>query len=356
MIKKRYVISTLASVLFCGHLLAAQSQQIALVPGADIVGTVAITALERAPLLEYINKAGRRKTPSRTIVARWTRINTATGLTKKDITSALFSCDIDTYDFKAPTLRGRCVRLNGIIAVQLAKPISIGKIQQAIKLEYGTEELAGVANITIAGHPALIVKSQNKKQPDIYIAVSPNQYALLIALTPASIAQSIQRAKSGQLIKEPKPLRDIRESLPRDSQIKIAAIVPPPIRGLVDQQTTTIQQQALQNPGLAATAAIIKIFRNLQNISIGIQITNDAILTIAGDLGDSQSAQQASVLISTLVIPMMQASMQNQSGSSAPVINIEKQVKIKSKDTNLIIQIRVPKEQFFAKKTQRPTR
>jgi hypothetical protein len=342
----------MASAAICSTALSALAaqQQAAIVPGSDIVGTIAIHDLNTAPLIKNRTNTATHAI-TRAVAARSARLEASTGLTKDDITSALFSCNIDTYNFKAETQRERVADLNGLIAVQLAKPVSIGKIKQAIKLEYGTEELAGVANITITGNPGLIIKATKKTDPDIFITITPDKHVLLAALNSASLASALQRAKSGRIIKEPQVLARMRGSLPPKSQIKIAAIIPAEVRALINQHSKAMTRQAKQNPGMMAAAGITQLFQNIKSISLGAQLTKDLLLTVAGDLGNAQSSQQAAILMKTMVIPMMQATMAQQSPQQTPVLNLKKQVKVKSDGTDLFLQIIIPENRIFTKST-----
>jgi len=348
----RLTANLMATATICGTALSAYAspQQSAIVPGADIVGTIAIHDLYASPLIKNRTDTATH-TITRAVAARSARLEAATGLTKNDIISALFSCNIDTYDFKAKTKRERVANLNGLIAVQLAKPVSIGKIKQAIKLEYGTEELAGVANITIVGNPGLIIKATKKSDPDIFITITSDKHVLLAALNSASLASALQRAKTGRIIKEPAALARMRESLPPKSQVKVAAIIPAEIRTLINQHSKAMTSQAKQNPGMMAVAGITQLFQNIKSMSLGAQLTKDLLLTVAGDLGNAQSSQQAAILMKTMVIPMMQATMAQQSPQQTPVLNLEKQVKVKSDGTDLFLQIIIPEEQIFTKST-----
>lgn len=349
------VVTLAASLLASGAFAAPPpAHHTAIVPGADIIVTIDISALNSAPLVQRLTaETGKNKSISRSVAARWARFTAATGLAKSDIRSALISCDIDTYDFKAATAREKTARLNAVLAVQSRKPVTLAKIKKAIILEYGSEEIAGVANVTIAGHPALKIKAPKKATPDIYIAVTPDGLALLAALNSASIAQAIHRSVSGKIISEPRNLSRMRASLLPKSQIKSAAVIPASIRSLIDQQAAAMLRQSQQNPAMAAAAAITKLFHNLRNISLGLKITADATITAAADLGAQFTAQQAATVIQTMLIPIMQANITKSTPAHSPVINLDRQVKVTAKDGNLLIQLIIPQNQIIPPKKRR---
>jgi len=331
---------------------AADIEMAAIVPGTDIIGTIDLRSLNAAPLVK--NHSGKKAHAlTRDVAARSARFEAATGLTKKDVISIIFSCNLNTYNFKGVTKRDKSAKLSGLIAVKLAKPVTIAKIKQAIKLEYGSEDLAGVADITISGYPALLIKAPSKSDPDIFITVSPDKHLFLAALNAGSLTSALQRIKSGRMIKEPAPLARIRKALPPRSQIKAAAIIPPQVRALISQQSKAMYKKTKQDPRMVAAASVTKLFENLKSASLGIQLTNDALITIAGDMGNAQYSKQAGILLKSMVIPMMQATMMQQNPQDIPIVNLEKQVKVKSDGTDLFLQILVPQTQIFPKPANR---
>ena len=346
-------ITTQARRLLCaaiiataGRVPAAAQSSIAVVPGADITGSIAIEKLNNTALITTLRGRGTKQSP-RSLAAHQARLQSATGLTFSDISSAMFSCDADTYNFTGATPRAKVAKLNGLLAISLKKPVTISKLRQLIKLEYGSTEQAGVANVTIAGNPVLVIKSPTADKPDIYIAVSPDGRSVLAAFNPGAIGGALLRTKAGKLIREPDALYAMRKGLPRDAQIKIASVVPDAVHRQIDKQITAINRNAASNPGMAVTASLIGLFGNLRNISIGIGIDSDVSLTLAGDLGNSQTSQQAAILLQTIALPMMKASLQQQSGGAPNKINLDRQLKFSAKKNMLYISILIPQDQLI---------
>jgi hypothetical protein len=325
------------------------SGDIAIVSRADLVGTIDIQALAAAPIFTL---ASGKHSISQAAAARNARIKMATGLTKKDILSAVFSCNTTSIKYTAPTRRQRLESLQGILAVQLAKPVTIAQIRQAIKLEYGSEERAGVSSITINGYPALVVKAPDKNNPDIFVAITPNKKVLLTALNAASLHAALQRSKTGNYIGEPRKLNRLRQSMPPRSQIKLGAIVPRWAQDMLTRQSKIMLQQSKQDPRMAAAASIPKLFENIQTISIGVLVSNDVLLTVAGDLNSRAAANQAGALIKTLLIPIMQAALQKNNNGNGN-IDLTNQIKVRSSGSDLFIQLRIPAHQLISAKNRK---
>jgi hypothetical protein len=333
------------TALYSNRTEAVGLHQIAIVPGADLVGTIDIKELSKAAIFNAV-PGQKSHALSRSVAARSARIKLATGLTSQDITSVLFSCQTPTIKFNAPTPRQKVSAMHAMLAVELAKPVSIAQIRQAIKLEYGSEELAGVDNITINGYPALTIKAPSQKNPDIFAAMTPNNRVLLVALNTGSLSSALKRAKAGKAVREPQQLARLRKSMPPRSQVKIAAIVPDQVRNMINIQSRIMMQQAKQKPQMAGSAGVVKLFANIQTISVGILIKDDILLTVAGDLASRAAANQAGSLIKTMLIPIMQAAMDKQSKSHSQ-LNLAKQIKIRSSSNDLFMQIRIPQNQLF---------
>ena len=155
---------------------ALTAREMSVVPGADIVGFIAIDKANASPMMKKrrAKASPESKQTSQAFTAKKARFEAATGLTEDDIVSLAFSCDMDTAKLAAATQRERIGAMQAIAAIQVAKPISITKIKQAIKLEYGSQDFAGVADTTFGGHAGLIIKATAPTDPDAYLSVSPD--------------------------------------------------------------------------------------------------------------------------------------------------------------------------------------
>ena len=339
----------LVSAMLSPSSHAMTARQIAIVPGADFLGNIAVREANASPIMKK-RKAAKKaegEQPSREQEARRVRFETATGLTEEDIISVAFSGDMDTANMKATTQRGRVGAMNGLAAVQLAKSISIDKLKQAIKLEYGSQDLAGVSDVTIGGQAGLKVNATKPGDPDVYLTITKNGRLVLVAFNAESLAAALKRSASKASVPEPANLARIRTILPERAQVQMACILPPSVRATMDDQIKTMSQQAAKNPGLAAVVGFARLFSGIQNLCIGVELAEEAQLSLAGSLGNAQSAQQASILLETMIIPMIQASMMRNQTPGTPPPNLDNMVSVRTKDTALQVRLRLTEEQMM---------
>jgi hypothetical protein len=356
----KYRLYIPGTALLISSILAAPSsamtaRQLSIVPGADIVGNIAVREANASPIVKKRKAAQEMEgiQPRQSFEARRARFEAATGLTEDDVVAVSFSCDMDTANMKGLTQRDRMGALNGLVAVQLAKSISMKNIKQAVKLEYGSEDLAGVSDVNIGGQASLKVNASKPDDPDVYLTLTPDGRVLMAAFSADSLAAALGRCASGASLKEPANLARVRSILAPETQIQMACIVPPSVRAAIDEQLGAMRQQAAQNPGMAAMIGFSQLFSGIQNLCVGVQLDDDALISVAGSLGNVQAAQQASILLETMIIPMIQASMMKQSAGSQPA-DLENMVSVRTKDTALQVRLRLTEEQMMQKFMQAP--
>jgi hypothetical protein len=326
----------------------ANAQQVAIVGGADIIGNIAIQDLGKAPIMSK-HLAEIRSEDSRwgpLMAARSARFEAATGLTAKDLLTAAFSLDIDTLAMTAATPREQVRGLSGLLALKLAKPISIAQLKQALKLEYGSQKLAGVSDVSIAGTPGLKIHASTVEDPNVYLTITPNKRTVLIAFNTKSLADGLQRIGARQAYREKDGIVQARKLLPAGSQIQIAGIVPPSLRAKINEYVLSMTKQAAQNPKLAITLGFVRLFQGVKNMGMGLQLDAGAQVSLMGTLGSQQEAQQASILLNSMVIPMVHAAMLQQASPSQPAPKLDGIINVDAKADVLKIGLRLTEEQM----------
>lgn len=345
------------TVVVSAAIGAPTARQLAIVPHADATGFIAMKSLNAAPIVQKHKLAVEEKTNqvARALSARQARFEAATGLTGEDIIDIGFSCDMDTFNMDGKTPRERTAGLRGLTAIAVAKPLSISKIKKAITLELGSPELAGVADITIANHAALKINATKPSEPHFYLALTQNQRVVLLAFNAETLEAALRRAISGQVTPHPDALSHMHKTLPGGSQIQMACVIPQILRTRLKHQINTMNQQASQNPGLAAFAGIARLFQGLKTFSMGVRMESHALITLGSELGSQQEAQQAGILLKNMFIPMIQASMMQNAPQSQPVPNLEKNVSVTTTGNALNISLRLTEKQLMQKWTTTPS-
>ena len=352
-----YLLPFASSLILAGTPLAASAAtagQIAIVPGADVIGRVDIQALNAAPIIKkQIAKGAESWMPlAGSTSAKSARFEAATGLVADDIISVAFSCDIDTLDMTATTSRKRTAGMSGVVAIQVAKPISIAKLKQAIKLEYGTQGKAGVSETSIGKHAGLRINASQPTDPDIYLTVSPNGHLVLMALNAESLIAAQKRITSNTAIPAPDKIARLKDAL-SGSQITIACIIPSSTTKAIKEQIAKMQQQLAENPGLAMVMGFSQLFQGIKSISAGVTFQNDAIVSLAGDLGKPEYALQASLLLQTIVIPLIEAKFMPPpaaGGAQSPAITDF--ASVTANGSTLQIKVKITEEQLMSKTQQ----
>ncbi len=323
----------------------------AIVPSADLIGMVDIQALNATEVARKKEQELENSTNPLTapFEVQREKIERITGLTKDDIIGAVFSCDFDTINLQASTARDRTAAMNGAAALLLAKPITMAKIKQAIDVSGDTQNKELVKDLIIAGQPALCVKAKDPKDPDFYMLALPSMKTVLMALNQASLTEAVKRAGSGKSVSEPKDLTQLRKVLPLSSQVQIACVVPESVRTSIAAQINTMTQQSNQQPGMAAFVGFFRLFQGLRNFAIGFQADSDSVVSVAGDLGSSEAANQAGVLLENMIIPMMQSMIaQNAGQQGGAPMNLANQATVKVDNSSLRISFVIPETENTA--------
>jgi hypothetical protein len=339
------LIALLVASIHGSHATAVTADQLAIVPGADVVGFIDFADLASRSSAKQDADGATTSLPQK-LAARKARIEAATGLTEGDIVSGAFSCDIDTLTLSAATARERTANMQGVATVQLAKPLTIDQVNQALKLEYGSTAAAGVESLTIGGTAAMRIKASEPDEPDVYLAITKDKHVIVLSLNENALATALQRGNGAPTCAEPEPLARLRKTLPKGSQFQMACIVPPGVRASIESQINAMNAQIAQYPGLAAVMGFARLFQGVKNVCFGIQLDTDMLVSVAGELGGIAEAQQAQILLENVFIPMIQAQLLQQAGLTTPPQNMQEQVSVTTDDASILIRVKIPEEQL----------
>jgi hypothetical protein len=347
--RNTFLSTATALLTLAGSAEALTATQASMVPGADFVATLDIKKVNEAPIVRK-RRAADEANPDRSASGVWlakaARFETATGITKDDVIAIAFSCDIDTANLEGETPQERVGGAIGILAIELAKPISIEKLKLALRLEYGSEQHAGVSEVAIGNGRGLKINASNEGDPDIYLAVAPEGHVLLTSFNVNALGEAQARLQSSGGLHEPSELAALRQTVAKQTQIQMACVVPAALRDSINAQIVALQDQAAQNPGLAIVAGIVKLFGGIKNLCAGVALAEDASITVAGDLGDPLAAMNASLLLDTMVIPMLQAKLLQTTGGATPP-NLDEMAKVSAQDSTLEIRFKLSEAQIL---------
>jgi len=339
-----------AFILTTGAATAGSALRAAIVPGADLVGKIDFRAIGKTPIIEKHRKSLEDKQSlekqSRELAAFIDKLKAATGLEDDDFVSFLFSCDVSKVNVDAVGSREKAESVDALAALDLDKPFGVSKMKSCISEIGGIAAASQVVDTRIGSRPAIKLCSTNASEPDLYVATSKDERTILFGMRAESLAAGLSRAASGKMAKLPSGVSAVATALPKGSQVMFTFVAPESLRATIKEQIAKVSAAAANDPGAAMSLSFISLFRNIQNLSFGIKFANDALVGLAADLGAEMEAQQTAAILQTMVIPMLQASMAQQSDPTAS--GIAQSIKVSSKGPAVRLSIRLTEEDLAA--------
>ena len=277
----------------------------AVVAGADLVGRIDFEAMRGASILLKLEEAQTNER-LRGVSDANKRLEEATGLTPDDLQFIIFSANTSTVDSRAPQ-EMRLEALDAVVGIALAKPLTIEQLTQGIQAMASEGSVPKITETEIAGRAALIVEPEGRKQNAAYVALSPESTTVFLTVSQASLAAALTRADRGEIEVASSSIISAEAVLPQGSQLRLAFVVPDALRSKIREAMNGGQE----NPQMAMLAGFLESFKDLQSLSLGIGLSQDMALDLAGDLGSAESAQQAATMIDMMLAPMMKAALES---------------------------------------------
>jgi hypothetical protein len=349
--RAHHLIAILASttIVISQSAIALNAIEAAIVPEADIVGTLNVKSANNSAIVKMLSAEGTNENDpaNGTMLAKAARFEAATGITADDVVSVAFSCDIDTAKLDATTPNERVSNMNALLAVQLAKPITIDKLKLALKLEYGSEASAGVTEVTIGATRGLKINATTPTDPAIYLTIAPGGNILVASFNAEALESMQQRIATGALAQESDVLTVLDKGTRRSAQIRTVFKVPASVRANIRTRIADMQEQVATNPGMAIGVGIARLFRGIKSISGSMHLGEDAYVSLTGDLGSAEDALQASMLLDTFVVPLLQVKL-TQSGLLAGSPSLGNLSSVTANASQLKINFKIPGAQLIS--------
>lgn len=328
----------------------------AIVPGADLILSFDVRAVQEAAIvkkMEQIQEEAAKKNPLVQLEAKKKkRFEEAMGLTVDDIISVLVSADIDSLDLSGKNPSPNIEELVGVMALALAKPVSIDKLKAGLKIMAegnpmvkGTP-MAKIAEIKLGGTTGLRMTSGATGASNIYVATSTDGKVVYVALTQDSLQQALDRADKGQYEQIPSEVSKIEGALPGGTQMRVVFRAPNALRDRIKKEIADMRRKAGSDPGSAMALGLIAPFEKIKSLALGVKFDVDAEVCLLGDLGGAQQASQATMVIQSMVIPMMQGMITQGMGGGAP--DISKNLKLTSEGSILRLTFRMKESDMLA--------
>ncbi|NKB23102.1 MAG: hypothetical protein GKR87_01655 [Kiritimatiellae bacterium] len=290
----------------------------AIVPGADFLIRVKTKEILKTPFVKEAIEKQKKKTAGLNGEQSEAFFN-ATGLTKEDIESLLISADTDNVYAEVKKGKNAFDHMNAVVAFGLGKPLTLEKLKSglATMLE---KEGAQISEIKINNAAAIHIQSPRPDAANVSIALSQDQKIVYATINQESLKEVLKREENGNVEKLSEALISVEKALPADPQVRMAFLASETIQQNIMEAINTNKD----NPGAAMMLGFIKLLQNLKSVSLGMTFHSGAELNMAADLGEEE-AQQASVLLNTMVIPMLQANLVKQTGdeTAADALKVE---------------------------------
>jgi len=321
----------------------------ALVPGADFVAKLDLAAIRATPTCkDFADDAvsgeaedeatAEDKAKAEKAELRFEEIQRITGLTADDVLSIVISADLETVDLEAEEGSDNLEKVNGVVALSLAKPLTSAKLFEALQAGAADNEQAEVKQIQVAGAQAVHLSSGKPKDPDLYVASGPGERVVFVAGNTASLEGALQRAGSGQFVAIPAPLETVRQTLPAGAQAKLAFLTPAPLQQGIQEQL----DKAQKDPEAAMWAGMVAPFKDLKSLGLGVECGAELQIALGGDLGSPEGATQVATMLQTMVLPMAKGGMAKSLGKTPA--EIDDRFQVSSEGQALKISVRLTQE------------
>jgi len=289
----------------------------AIVPKADFILRCDVKSLRETPIGKKIRQIKDENEKVNPVPAgraeQQAQIEKATGLKGEDINFVLISANLSGIDFKGNPGPAVMNKVPAVLAIGLAKPLSLDQLRAGAKT-LGENKPGAVTEVTLDGTTALAMKSSQEGEPPVYAATSADKTTLYVALNEASLTDTLIRHHQDKPAGLSAAMTAAENRLPSDSQFKTTFIVPDAVRQAIREQIAGGAKEA--NPIAGMFMGVIKPFEDLQSLSIHAHLATDADVTFSVELANAQQAAKVA-----LILPLLQGFIPKSQAEGMPDIS-----------------------------------
>lgn len=288
-------VCLLTASLLTGLISAQPLQQAALVPGADMILTVQMSALNQSPFMQALNAA-----QSPRIQALKTRqqaqIQNAIGLKEEDVLAYMLSMKLPEALFETafePTPE-ILQTLQFVLAVELATPLTLDKLKEGVELlREDTPGNAEVDTVELGGQTVLQLSTTTEAGDtpfdNAYISLSDSGTIVLLTLNEASLTAAHRRLDRRESATPGAELQAALNALD-GNQIRMALLLPASARRSL---AASVQQMSAADPMMGMFTAP---FAGLSSITFSGNATDRLAMALNIDIGNDMAAQQLAAM------------------------------------------------------------
>jgi hypothetical protein len=261
----------------------------------------------------------------------------ATGLTQDDISTMVFSMDIDGIDFAAQD-PAELESAQALLAMDTKEPLTLEKIKNGLTtLSETTEGPAPQMTLTeVDGIPVLeLTGTETPGGVDkAYAALSENGKTVMWSFNMASIKNGLGRLATGAPATMTEEMT-VATTAFSEREMLMTIILPAAVRQKIQQG---IQDAAAQG----GMGGMLMPFASTRSLLVGVDAAENLDLNLSLDVGTPGNAQQAAGMIQSM-LPMLMMGMQEQAGPE--IMNLMNKFKISAEESRVTMGLSLTPEE-----------
>lgn len=346
-----------ASMPACRKGAEQPAANAAIVPGADFVARLDLNAIRQAPIFETLSKkvmaeASIADDPSTASPGgSFDEFVKATGLGKDEAGSFFMTGDVDGLEWGAPDVSRRLQHVNVVVAVTMKKPLTHAELREGLESVMENQQNLRVEDTNVAGREALrFEKAAEGETQSFFAALSKDGHTLFLTFNQPTLAGAIEREENARFETLPPELANVESSYTTQSHAQLTFLVPEGWRQNIEEQL----QSADQNPQAAMMSGFLRPLRNIQSWSLGLHFDTGMEIRLASDLGDESAAQQATMMLQMMALPMLKGAMAQSSGQTPA--ELDQAIQLNSQGATLSLSLRLSEQQLASLQEQAAAR
>lgn len=300
-------LSRLAVLAACSGLLPSAFAQnaapasAAVVPGADVYFNFDLSAARKSPLFVEIEAKNDKPEMNK-------KMKDATGLDKADLLRFSGSVDVDGINFEGEPSPEQMAALPFVMGIQLAKSVTRDQFKKG--LELSLSEQPGPAPKLSDATDGLVKISKaagedEKPSQPMFAGLAADGKNVFVSVNEKSVKGAIARSASGKFEALPAGLAAMAGGA---SHFQVAVLLPQVAKDGIGKAIDDASKN--QDPGAVMVAGMLAPLKGLSKIALKANFNPaDLGLSFAADLGKDEAAAQATMMLNTMVMPMLAQSI-----------------------------------------------
>ena len=300
--KRFTALAALLSLAIVPVLQAQTAISAAIAPDAELLGIFDFAALRAAPLQQRLTAQEDGDAPKDGFSEGLGKAMAALGMTDEELKSLVVSIDFDSLS-AAMSSGMEPESLNGTLAFVLSKPVTLALLK-GLPEAMGASASDLPAEVMVGGQ-ACLHDPTPQGGPDIHMTVLDGGTSVLLASSAERMAEALTRAASGDKASIPSVLGKLRSQVPQGTQGSLVLAVPESMRASMRESVAKMAAApSAGGPMGGMNSMLMKLFQNTKSVGLSMQMTDRAKLALSIDLGSAADAQQAEMLVKSMLIPM----------------------------------------------------